>query len=945
MADKTFNIDIKTGLSNPGAFQQASQGLGEVSSATHQLSGETAKLTQELADLEAGERSLKTTFGGATKERMDALRAELALRKEVTAETKAATEAHIELKKAADEPSLTHEDKSFKGAVKDIRQNRRAEGAIEGFMHQGPEQFLTMGVVRVIESITEAAGPAIAAIAGIGLAFETGKHVLDTWIERVPHLKEEFSNLGAAAKENFGDVLEGVFGEGSGVLAGVRRLIVLLGGETEEMKRMHAPIEGLIGQHERVKTSTERWEAELVKLNNTLGLAKQAITNLAAEQKELNALQEDQANNDFAAEIEEINNNEALSTEEKAVRSIAAEKKLADAKAFYAAQNRATALQAAEEAYEEAQKAQQAQEEAVKQQLERAKNIDAIKTERAKQQAAETNKETASKVVEASGEEDLSDDAEHWRNKAKDTEKARIDAARFEEEAKKAKALADAIAEELSDSPLGPAPTTKEGSEAEAKQRDKLIQEAKDSADKLQKEKEDLESKRRQDDVAILREKAAATERDRKFQTRTDKATGTGNSPGALGPDGFNRPGIDEQAEIDAAKKAEKSGKPPPGAPASSGTGSGGSGGSSGGGGGGVNEGPVLRQIEVNTRGGGGSGGGGGGGSGGHGSAGGSPSGSPGPSRSPGIGSKAAPQGPSSFDDYKTAKRAFDDAQAAGTSGDDLNGLEKAAKAAGNAAGVNLDGSYKAPSQVAEANREAARAEAEKAADDAKREKELEMDDRIYGTHTAHPADPGAAAPQDASKQAPESGGKPGHSNSAVTGHGQSPQEVGRTMGEAAGEIVATKVHAAITEGDKAKMAKIAQEDHDAAVAGHPRVIGMQSNDPNQNTGKGHFAAGGDSGMRGYGMGSNPKPADDPAAADPDPFAHQQQPHREMPAGTQVTGLPDTSGFAGLAAMAAHMGTIAGHVGDMVSTARILNTHARVTRGRVDHMMERLSSP
>ena len=68
MDSHTFELRVAS-VADPSGMQQMQ---GE----TSKLTGETAKLTQELADLEAGERSLKTTFGGATKERMEALRAE-----------------------------------------------------------------------------------------------------------------------------------------------------------------------------------------------------------------------------------------------------------------------------------------------------------------------------------------------------------------------------------------------------------------------------------------------------------------------------------------------------------------------------------------------------------------------------------------------------------------------------------------------------------------------------------------------------------------------------------------------------------------------------------------------------------------------------------------------------------------------------------------------------
>jgi len=150
-------------------------------------------------------------------------------------------------------------------------------------------------------------------------------------------------------------------------------------------------------------------------------------------------------------------------------------------------------------------------------------------------------------------------------------------------------------------------------------------------------------------------------------------------------------------------------------------------------------------------------------------------------------------------------------------------------------------------------------------------------------------------------------------------------------MGETAGEIVATKVHAAITEGDKAKMSKVAQEDHDAAVAGHPRVIGMQSNDPNDNTGKGKFAAGGRGGVGGYGMGSPHGDKPEPEPGDPDPFTHQQQPHREQPPGTQLTGTPDTSPFAHMPAMLAALNQASRSLGQI---AQGLPTQVKEMRGR-----------
>ena len=989
MADKTFSIDIKAGLSDPGAFSQASQGLQQVTQGTQELAAQTRALGDELKLTDA---ELEKMFGITMSK------------------AKSGSEALKEWAASAKLPDwVTRGPEDVSEGLANLRK--------AGAGHNEEEQ-----------ADPAAASAAAGRITGALSTINTGAMTeLRSATRAIHFLEHELGAIGgpeamAGIKQlNLG--LEKAFNETFQILTGIRvsqfieNIKDAIGLETRAMAEAHGPIEGYINIHKSIETACENVKKAL---ENEAKAAKQTAIEMEGSLKAF-----DKVNTERVKALEEwqkkaeadVANSTATEAQKaadllKIHEKYLNDKRELDANAAISEKFKAdAALEAAADHKEKLTHTAKAQAD------ENAKLNAAITGDDQVRQAREEKKKADEAVEQTRTGFDSKQDYDIWvKTHADQVEKEHDRATRAAKQLERAEQRSkDAHAalprDEHGRTPLDglgnedPA-VDKKNKEAFAKKQEEGAKEAEKAAKKAQdeldlaKSKHAVEIKAIEDQVASNKADQAAKEQalnqerinanlkvpqdvdpDQSYNDARAEAMNAARAVHAMGKPGEDVPygkeyyaaqkrhreaqaalkreaeskqnrehgtpvtedeeefaearraggqvAVDaekarrarltadeaaRQARIKAQEEHQKeaiadphhvgdsaasqvpgapgagAGKSAPGAPAKPGDGQ---------------YHPVLREIADKVGGGGSAGGGGGGGSGGgHASA---------PGQGHGSGG-AANAGP-------------------------------ATGASAPAAGVNSNGSYKAPSQVAEDARIAARADAEKTAADAKREGELEMDDRIFGTHTAHPADAATPAPQGTSKPAPAGEGKPGHSNSAVTGHGQSPQEMGRAMGEAAAEPIAVKIHAAVTEGDKAKMAKHLQDVNDAKVHGHDLVVGMQSDDPTQNTGKGHFAAGGDSGMRGYGMGSSPKPADDPAAADPDPFAHQQQPHREMPAGTQQVGLPDSSGFAGLAAMAVHMGTIAGHVGDMVSTARILNTHARVTRGRVDHLMERLNTP
>ena len=909
MADKTFSIDIKTGLSNPGAFQQASQGLNEVQGATRQLAGETEKLTQELADLEAGERSLKTTFGGAVAARMTALREELALRKEISAEIKATPAAPGGAGGGAmignDGEDVSDSggggrsgmDPARKQLMQGAQGARFAHRALMGGGEAEAMLALSEGLTALGASFTVVLGSMAALVGGIAIYREGIKDLM----EDTPHLKKETEQLGKALHEFLKPAFEAVVESGDKMLASTRLLTAAMGGETEAMALVHKGIEGYIPLAEAAKTATGKWAETFKDIRNNAEAAIASIRNVAAEEDAADKSESAENKRALADEIAEINDNEALSAEEKAVRIIDAEKRTADTEAFFVSQKRARAFQAAADEDEVEHKKLELIVKSVHEQEARAKALndlgiayeDKRKATAAKEEMEGAN---AAKGIVGAGLDFVKSPglaighAMGFGGDKEAAQKRQEEAAQVEADITAANDKIKAAREAVKANG-GVVPDSGKDAEKNAKEEEDALKKRKDEARAQAKRVVDSEDKTQHlsnlDDIAKTRERAEAAARQEEHDRKRDKLTGTGND------ENIAKGGLDEQNQAKWEQKEREKKDQQPHITGVRNVGGGSAGGSGvGTGGGGMSGGDyhgVLGQIEVNTRG----GGGGAQGSSGHGSGAGG-----GVFAAPAQGHLDHAQHPShesqkdvkaQLEKYAADRLAFDMGQAT-SNPDYFQGQKDLSKAGADFAG------------------------------------RMQGLDAATAEHMANGGTPEGAAH-----------GLDAHTKSAVFdpakhgGHGQAPQEVGRAMGEAAAEPIAVKVHAAITEGDKAKMAKIAQEDHDAAVAGHPRVVGMQSDDPNDNTGKGKFAAGGRGGVGGYGMGSphGDKPAPEPG--DPDPFAHQQQGHGQVPAGTQVVGLPDTSPFAQMGAMMATMNMAATHLRRIADG---LPTHVKEMRGR-----------
>ena len=325
MADKTFSIDIKTGLSNPGAFQQASQGLNEVQGATRQLAGETEKLTQELADLEAGERSLKTTFGGAVAARMTALREELALRKEISAEIKATPAAPGGAGGGAmignDGEDVSDSggggrsgmDPARKQLMQGAQGARFAHRALMGGGEAEAMLALSEGLTALGASFTVVLGSMAALVGGIAIYREGIKDLM----EDTPHLKEGTEQLGKALHEFLKPAMEAVVGSGGEMLTMTNRLTKALGGETEAMAQVHKALAGYIPLADAAKTATEQWAEKLRDIKEAAKEDETALSQLAKEAAALDKNQELIEANDFAQKKDEINKSEVMSDKEK----------------------------------------------------------------------------------------------------------------------------------------------------------------------------------------------------------------------------------------------------------------------------------------------------------------------------------------------------------------------------------------------------------------------------------------------------------------------------------------------------------------------------------------------------------------------------------------------------------------------------------------------------
>ena len=871
MADKTFSIDIRTGLSNPGAFQQASQGLNEVQGATRQLAGETEKLTQELADLEAGERSLKTTFGGAVAARMQALREELALRKEISAEIKATPAASggagggswENNEDPVDEPkgpgSFAQQTKGFRGPL-------GAQRMVDRVLNESPERLLETGAAELMSSLTASAGPLIAALVGIKVASAAVHETWESMKANTPGLEESLSNL----RKSFGDLAENgiakLVGGGDNLKSFFDDVTRWFGGETTAVKFTHAAIEGLIGQHERLKTTTENMAQSMHESALKIKEVGEASATVMEQEKALAQMEfndtKRQAAKDQKADDESHANGD-LSDEDYEVKKLERAQTIADAEA--ALNDRKEAAKSEHLRNMAALAVEEERDSAIEfgKQIERVQKLDELALLRTA--ATVANNQYRTNIAHIQREADKKGEPVDPLDNLRELQKRNA----------AAKPAID-LAKEIEQNYGGKPPVDKEGARAEKE----LLEKTREATEKATEKREAAQQKLKdQEDLEAIKKLDADKQRAHEEEMRErekDRVRGLGDysEKGSL----TEQQDAAKQAQWEAQNKknldkqtmqmqgGHDHGSPSPIA---------------------VDDNATLKQIESNTR-----------------NVGGGSSGGSGVSTGGGGGGSAPHQTHHAANPQVNGQVQAADAQL-------VHALDQAKNAPNSAA--TLAAATKA--QIDHFN-------AVTAARNAGGAGGPQFEDEPHGL-----AGHKNTAVFDPAKH-------PGHTNSAVTGHGESPQDTGKKMGEGFISVVEIPIHKATTDAEKAKMDLIARLDADAKAKGKVREIGHRIEDPEGLEGdKGAYGAGGRSGS-----GLNSTKTDVPdtyginkTKVDPEPFSHQQQPHREQPAGTQLVGTPDTSPFAHMPAMLAALNQASRSLGQI---ANGLPTHVKEMRGR-----------
>ncbi len=287
--DEDFRLNVRTSADVTGldALSAAQQ---KAAAAAKQMESAQAKATDTTTQAVAKAEALARAEADVAKAREAA--AQAGRQAEAAHAQRIASEAQLVEKLKEQEAALKRLEATKRntsgpdsadsgGTLKDfnkqIRQERKAPKVVDFLLGASPEQLATMGVTGFIQSITQAVGPAIAGIVGIGAAFKGAQVAMEGWQDRWPKLKEEMEGLGEAINGRLQDAMIAVFGDGSVFRAGIRVATEMLGGETEQVRNLHRALEGFVPLSEKAADSQERLARAIKQVDFEAALKKEML--------------------------------------------------------------------------------------------------------------------------------------------------------------------------------------------------------------------------------------------------------------------------------------------------------------------------------------------------------------------------------------------------------------------------------------------------------------------------------------------------------------------------------------------------------------------------------------------------------------------------------------------------------------------------------------------